>query len=46
MRQRNINFRQSQSERAGESSYSNFRRNFVRKFKMNKLIPTWKGKNG
>jgi len=35
MKQRNINFRQSHSERAGESSYKNFHRAIVRKFKNN-----------
>ncbi|HUD05194.1 MAG TPA: hypothetical protein VMR59_04395 [Patescibacteria group bacterium] len=33
MRQRNINFRQSHSERAGESSYKNFHRTIVRNLK-------------
>lgn len=46
MKQRNINFRQSRSERSGESSYSNFRKSFVKKFKMDKFIPSWKEKNG
>jgi hypothetical protein len=35
MRQRNINFRQTRSERAGESSYKNFHRTIIRNFKNN-----------
>ncbi len=34
MKIRNINFRQSKSERSGERSYSNFRKEMVRKFKL------------
>lgn len=46
MRQRNINFRQSHSERAGESSYRNFHRNIIRTFKNNfKLLKDKYGKN-
>jgi hypothetical protein len=39
MKQRNINFRQSNSERAGESSYKNFHRTIVRNFK-NSFVST------
>jgi len=37
MRQRNINFRQSNSERAGESAYSNFRKSLIRKLRIDNL---------
>jgi hypothetical protein len=33
MKQRNLNFRQSNSERAGDSSYKNFRQGVIKKFK-------------
>jgi hypothetical protein len=33
MRQRNINFRQTRSERAGESSYKNFHRTIIKNLK-------------
>jgi hypothetical protein len=33
MKQRNINFRQTGSERAGETSYKNFHRTIVKHFK-------------
>ena len=34
MKQRNINFRQTNSERAGESSYKNFHRTVYRNLKI------------
>jgi hypothetical protein len=34
MRQRNINFRQTRSERAGEGSYKNFHRTIVKHLKI------------
>jgi hypothetical protein len=34
MKQRNINFRQSKSERAGEASYKNFHRTIVKNLKI------------
>lgn len=37
MKQRNINFRQSHSERAGESSYKNFHRTIVRNLRFENL---------
>jgi hypothetical protein len=33
MRQRNINFRQTRSERAGEGSYKNFHRTIIKNLK-------------
>jgi len=33
MKLRNLNFRQSKSERVGDSSYSNFKKGFVKMFK-------------
>lgn len=34
MRQRNINFRETRSERAGESSYKNFHRTIIKNLKI------------
>lgn len=34
MRQRNVNFRQTHSERKAEGAYSNFRKEAVRKFRL------------
>ncbi len=33
-RRRNYNFRQSRSERSAEGAYSNFRKEMIRKFKL------------
>jgi hypothetical protein len=38
MKQRNVNFRQTRSERSASSSYGNFRKNLVKKLK----IDSWK----
>lgn len=44
MRQRNVNFRQSGSERSAEGSYSNFKKSMVRKLRLDKFMPKPKGK--
>jgi hypothetical protein len=46
MRQRNINFRESRSERAAESSYSGFHRRLIRNLKLENLKGVLKLKFG
>ena len=44
MKRRNLNFRQSKSERVGDSSYSNFRKSFVKMFKFKDKLTNLRNK--
>nr|MBI5455376.1 hypothetical protein [Candidatus Levybacteria bacterium] len=41
MKQRNLNFRQSSSERKATGAYGNFRKEIVRKLKIDKFVSRW-----
>lgn len=41
MKQRNLNFKQSNSERKATGAYGNFRKEMVRKLKLDKLVSKW-----
>lgn len=41
MKQRNFNFRETNSERKANSAYGNFKIQMVRKLKIDKLVSKW-----
>ncbi len=41
MKQRNFNFRQTNSERKATGAYGNFKKEMVRKLKIDKFVSRW-----